>query len=87
MGEGGSAAGVLWGHVNMMSALGGGPPKADDSTDKLRECDNDKGGVGQKIRKFCRRHMNMPPMCGGWMGWDGMATFRSLALPLQRIEV
>ena len=22
----------------------GGPPKADDSTDKLRQCDSDKGG-------------------------------------------
>ena len=30
----------------MMSALGGGggPPKADDSTGKLRECDSDKRG-------------------------------------------
>ena len=48
----------------MMSAIGGGggvPPKADDSTDKLRECYNDKGGGGQKIRKFCRLHMYMPP--------------------------
>ena len=33
-----------------MSALGGGPQKADDSdsTDKLRECDSDKGGEGVK---------------------------------------
>ena len=38
----------------MMSALGGGggSPKADNSTDKLRECDSDKGGGGQKIQKF-----------------------------------
>ena len=35
-------------YVHMMSALGeGGPPKADDSTDKLREYDSDKGGRGQ----------------------------------------
>ena len=26
----------------------GGPPKADESTDKLRECDSDKGGRGSK---------------------------------------
>ena len=41
----------------MMSALGGGrgSPKADDSTDKLRECDSDKGGGGggfKKSKKF-----------------------------------
>ena len=36
---------LLWEHVHMMSALGGGggSPKADNSTDKLRECDTDKG--------------------------------------------
>ena len=36
---------LLRGHVQMMSALGGGggPPKADDSTGKLRECDSDRG--------------------------------------------
>ena len=28
----------------MMSALGGGGGSADDSTDKLRQCDSDKGG-------------------------------------------
>ena len=27
----------------------GGTPKADESTDKLRECDSDKGGGGSKI--------------------------------------
>ena len=32
----------------MMSALVGGPPKADGSTDKLRECDCDKGQDGVK---------------------------------------
>ena len=36
----------------MMSALGGGPPKADDSTDKLRECDSDKGGGVKKSENF-----------------------------------
>ena len=36
------------GHVHMMSALGGGPPKADDSTDKMRECDSDKGEGDKK---------------------------------------
>ena len=36
----------------MMSALGGGPPKADDSTDKLCECDNDKGGRVSKNPKM-----------------------------------
>ena len=46
----------------MMSALGGGggPQKADSSTDKLRGCDSDKWGGGKKIRTFCRRHMYMP---------------------------
>ena len=35
----------------MTSALrgGGGTPKADESTDKLREFDSEKGGGGQKI--------------------------------------
>ena len=41
----------------MMSGLvewEGGPPKADDSTDKLRECDSDKrGGRGSKNPKIC----------------------------------
>ena len=37
----------------MMSALGG-PPKADKSTDKLRECDSDKGVKNPKI-------LYMPP--------------------------
>ena len=32
----------------MMSALGG-TPRAGESTDKLRECENDKGGGGPKI--------------------------------------
>ena len=27
---------------------GGGTQKVDDSSDKLRECDSDKGGVGAK---------------------------------------
>ena len=38
----------------MMSALGGDPPKVDDSTDKLGECDSDKGeeGGGSKNPKF-----------------------------------
>ena len=54
------------GHVHMMSALRGGVgyPKADDSTDKFREC-SDKGGDGPKNRKFCGRHMYMPPN-GKW---------------------
>ena len=51
----------------MTSALGGGEggsPKADDSTDKLRECDSDKGegGGGQKIRKLCGRHLGTVPL-------------------------
>ena len=38
----------------MMSALGlgGGPPKADYSTDKLRECDSDKGECVKKSENF-----------------------------------
>ena len=39
----------------MMSAMGGGkgvPPKADDSTDKLRECDNVKGEGITKTENF-----------------------------------
>ena len=41
-----------------MSALGGGggPPKADDSTDKLRECDSDKG---EKVKQ--PKILKMPP--------------------------
>ena len=40
----------------------GGTPKADDSTDKLRECDSDKGDGGQKFWKFCGRHISMAPL-------------------------
>ena len=31
---------------------GGGTPKADASTDKLRGCDSDKGGGGKKFEVF-----------------------------------
>ena len=44
---------------------GGGTPKADESSDKLRECDIDKGG--QKIRKFCGHHLSTAPYRSGWM--------------------
>ena len=47
-------------HVHMMSALGGGTPKAHESTDKLRECGTRRRG-GPKIRKYCRHHVYMPP--------------------------
>ena len=38
------------GHVHMMSALGGGKgvPKTDKSTDKLCDCDSDKGAKKPK---------------------------------------
>ena len=49
------------GHAHMMSEVGGGTPKADKSTDKLRECDTDNGGGGNKIPKNCGRHIYMPP--------------------------
>ena len=49
----------------MTSALRGregGWPKHDNSTDRLREWDSDKGGGGgQKIGKFCGRHLSMAP--------------------------
>ena len=41
----------------------GGWSKRDDSTDRLREWDSDKGGVGPKIRKFCGRHLSIAPKC------------------------
>ena len=50
----------------MTSALRGregGWSKRDDSTDRLREWDSDKGGVGPKIRKFCGRHLSIAPNC------------------------
>ena len=37
----------------------GGWSKRDDSTDRLREWDSDKGGVGPKIRKICGRHLSI----------------------------
>ena len=43
----------------MMSALGGGPPKADDSTDKLRECDSDRE---EGVKKLQMLNMYMPPL-------------------------
>ena len=50
----------------MTSALRGregGWSKRDDSTDRLREWDSDKGGGGPKIRKFCGRHLSIAPYC------------------------
>ena len=38
----------------------GGTPKADESTDKLRECDSDRGGGESKIPFFCGRQMYIP---------------------------
>ena len=35
----------------------GGTQKADESTDKLRECESDRGG--QNIWKFCGHHLSM----------------------------
>ena len=35
----------------MMSALGGGPKKADEGADKLRECDSDKEGGPEGVNK------------------------------------
>ena len=49
----------------MTSAWAGrGTQKADDSTDKLRECDSGKGYGGQNYRKFCGRHSSMVPREG-----------------------
>ena len=42
----------------------GGTQKADDSTDKLRECDSDKEEGGQQFSKFCGRHLCMVPYLG-----------------------
>ena len=36
----------------MMYALGGGTSKADESTNKLCECDSDKGKGVQKLENF-----------------------------------
>ena len=53
------------GHVHMMYALEGGgvPQKADEV---LISCvsvtvTRGRGRGGQKVRKFCRRHMYIPP--------------------------
>ena len=52
----------------MMSTFGGGggTPKADESTDKLRECDNDKEGGVQKSENFdeviCRGYSFSPSL-------------------------
>ena len=44
--------------------------KRDNSTDRLREWDSDKGGRGPKIRKFCGHHLIIAPnactICRGW---------------------
>ena len=40
---------------------GGGGPKIDDSTGRLRDLDNDKGRGGLKSLTYCGRHMHMPP--------------------------
>ena len=46
---------LLWGHTYMTSARRGregGSPKRDDSTDRLREWDSDKGEGVQKSENF-----------------------------------
>ena len=48
----------------MTSAWGGGEggtQKADDSTDKLRECDSDKGEGGSKILEILRTSFKYGP--------------------------
>ena len=48
----------------MTSALRGregGWSKRDDSTDRLREWDSDKGGRGSKNPKTCGRHLSIAP--------------------------
>ena len=42
------------GHLQMTSAVGGGTPKGDESTDKLREWESEKG-LRMKQRKEFRR--------------------------------
>lgn len=44
-------------------------PNADDGTDKLRERDSDKGGGGQKIRKFCGRLKSIAPDSSTVLKW------------------
>ena len=39
----------------------GGWSKRDDSTDRLREWDSDKGGGGQKIQNFLRTSFKYRP--------------------------
>ena len=61
---------------------GGGCPKCDDSTDKLREYDIDKGeGVG-KNQTFCGRHgLQRREGVGYWPGWtDGRTSKNKIAL-------
>ena len=45
----------------MTFALGqeGGTQKEDNNTDKLRECDKDKGDGGQKSENFSGRHLSI----------------------------
>ena len=48
----------------MTSTLGGGggtKKEADKSTDKLGECDSNKGDGSLKIPKFCKHHLSMAP--------------------------
>ena len=52
----GTALLCIRGDTSTQGVGGGGTPKADDSTDKLRECDSDMGEGGLKIRKFSGRH-------------------------------
>ena len=57
--------------------------QADESTDKLRECDSDKGEGVKKIRKFCGCHMYMPPKKKQLrLGPYVPRVFRSLARPV-----
>ena len=54
--KGGRLQLALLGDTCMTSVLGGDNRQADDSTNKLREYDSDKGEGGQEIQKFCARH-------------------------------
>ena len=71
-----------WGHLHMMSALGGqgGTPKADMRTDKLRECDSDKEEDSRNKTILWTSHVHAPPSSFVF------CTFRSILLLLSLLR-
>ena len=71
----------------MKSALrrvrGEGNPKCDDSTDKFRDWDSDRG-LSKKLPKTCGYHKSIPKANGARRTWFGETSRQSQAKPVKQ---